>query len=68
METIHSAVSKLSADFGGIPSSYIKKVKDQPEVEAELQQGVFNDVNEIDTSKKRSKKRFRSATPQNKKK
>lgn len=67
METIHAAVHRrIKADFGGIPTSYIKKVKDQPEVEAELQQGVFNDVNEIGTSKKRSKKRSRASTPQKK--
>jgi hypothetical protein len=53
METIHSAI-KLRAGFGGIPTSYIKKIT--KDVDAELQQGVFNDVNEIGTSKSKRKR------------
>jgi hypothetical protein len=40
METLHTAVANLSA-----------ATKKPSKVKAELQQGVFNDVNEIGTSK-----------------
>jgi hypothetical protein len=33
------------------------KVPKEPEIESEMQQGVFNDVNEIGTSKKKKRKR-----------
>lgn len=76
MQTIHSVVeashqhtigcSCLKAwtkfQASGQFTNYIKKV--QHSVEAELQQGVFNDVNEIGTSKKSaSQKRIAAKAP-----
>lgn len=56
MQTIHGTVKSLQA--GGQYIDYIKKLKTSRDaIEAELQQGVFNDVNEIGTSKKRRKKK-----------
>lgn len=57
--TIHSAALAALSE-GAQPTDYLKKItkaSDEPEVEAEMQQGAFNDVNEIGTSKKRKKRK-----------
>jgi hypothetical protein len=56
MQTIHSVIQRVRLLAGGQYINYIKKIEGD-DVEAELQQGVFNDVNEIGTSKKKRKKK-----------
>lgn len=55
-QTIHSAVVRARLQ-GAEFINYIKKIEGDEKVEAELQQGVFNDVNELGTSKKKRKKK-----------
>lgn len=62
MGTIRNTIARLQAD--GQFTNYIKKVQKQPNVEAELQQGVFNDTGELGTSKiKRKLKRLKKRNP-----
>lgn len=66
--TIHSAAKVALAGLSepAQPQDYIKKITkaSDEEVEAEMQQGAFNDVNEIGTAKiKRRLKRLKARNP-----